>query len=91
MPRIFVGGQKRTTLETHPPGTMGELLAALVEALDGTHKMNSAVSVDGIPLTEDSLRSVAQRQAATVGTLTLKTMTYAELVHFGLERAARAP
>jgi hypothetical protein len=89
MPRIFVDGQERTVLETHAPGTMGELLAELVEFLDGTHKMISEVSVDGIPLTEDSLRSVAQREATTVGIVTLKTMTYVELAHFGLERAAR--
>jgi hypothetical protein len=89
MPRIFVDGQERRTLETYPQGTMGELLAELVEALDGTHKMISEASVDGIPLTEDSLHSVAQRQAATVGTVALKTMTHGELAHFGLERAAR--
>jgi len=89
MPRIFVDGQEHTTLETHLQGTMGELLAELVEALDRTHKMISEVSVDGIPLTEDSLHFVAQRQAATVGTVALKTMTYGELAHFGLERAAR--
>ncbi len=89
MPRIFVDGQERTTLETHPQGTMGELLAELVEALDGTHKMISEASVDGIPLTEDSLHSVAQREAATAGTIALKTMTYGELAQFGLERAAR--
>jgi hypothetical protein len=89
MPRIFVDGQERTALETHAPGTMGELLAELVEYLDGTHKMISEVSVDGIPLTEDALRSVAQREATTVGIVTLKTMTYVELAHLGLERAAR--
>jgi hypothetical protein len=89
MPRIFVDGQERTGWETYAPGTMGELLAELVEFLDGTHKMISEVSVDGIPLTEDSLRSVAQREATTVGIVTLKTMTYIELARFGLERAAR--
>jgi hypothetical protein len=89
MPRIFVDGQECTGLETHAPGTMGELLAELVEFLDGTHTMISEVSVDGIPLTEDSLRSVAQREATTVGIVTLKTMTYIELARFGLERAAR--
>jgi hypothetical protein len=89
MPRIFVDGQQRTTLGIYPQGTMGELLAELVEGLDGAHKLISEVSVDGIPLTEDSLPAVAQREAATVGTVALKTMTYGELAHFGLERAAR--
>jgi hypothetical protein len=89
MPRIVVDGQERMPLGIRPQGTMGELLAELVEGLDGTHKLISEVSVDGIPLTEDSLPAVAQREAATVGIVALKTMTYGELAHFGLERAAR--
>jgi len=87
MPRIFIDGQEYAISDALGEATVGGLLTELVASLASSHKMICEVSLDGISLTEDSLRHAAQRDTASVQTVALKTMTYVELARFGLERA----
>lgn len=87
MPKIFIDGQEHTALDSLTPTTVGDLLAEIITALAGSHKMIREVSLDGIPLTETSLPEASQRKTAAVAAVSLRTMTYRELARVGLERA----
>jgi hypothetical protein len=87
MPRIFVDGQEHMGSNRFGEITIGELLSDFMTSLAGSQKMVCAVDIDGVPLTEESLPHVAQRQTAGVGTVALRTMTHGELTRFGLQRA----
>ncbi len=87
MPKVFIDGKEHMAAGSRASGTVGELLAELGTELAGSRRMIQEVGLDGVSLTEASLPEASQRQAATVGTIILKTMTYQELARFGLDRA----
>lgn len=87
MPKVFIDGQEHMAAGSRASGTVGELLAELTTELSGSRRMIREVSLDGVSLTEASLPVASQRQAAAIGAIVLKTMTYQELARFGLDRA----